>query len=85
MLEKLPQKLKRSTPKKFLLKKIIELKDLLVKLPDENILHSIRKVLKDILYNWKFIKSLKKQAASLLFLIKKIYDRSLKHLATLHR
>ncbi len=54
--KRLPLKLRISSGKKFMENKMNEFSILLLELPGEEILHDIRKILKDILYNWKFIK-----------------------------
>jgi CHAD domain-containing protein len=56
ILKQLPKKFSNSSAKKFLRNKQGELMCLMMELPDDDVLHSIRKVLKDILYNWPFIK-----------------------------
>jgi CHAD domain-containing protein len=55
ILKQLPAKLEKSTTKKFLGKKSGELKEQLNYIKDENAIHTVRKVLKDILYIWDFI------------------------------
>jgi CHAD domain-containing protein len=64
--KRLPGKLRRASIKKYMRNKMNEFAILLKELPGENILHSIRKLLKDILYNWKFIKPYKKMLPSYL-------------------
>ncbi|MEO8763116.1 MAG: CHAD domain-containing protein [Ginsengibacter sp.] len=54
--EYLPRKLRRSSVKKFVQDKMNELACLLSELPNDDVLHAIRKVLKDVFYNWTFIK-----------------------------
>jgi len=56
IMRKLPGKLRKASVRKFLRNKMNELASLIKDLPDDDILHSIRKLLKDILYNWVFIK-----------------------------
>jgi len=58
--EQLPERLRRASVKKFLQNKMSELAYLLKELPGDDVLHQIRKILKDILYNWVFIKRYKK-------------------------
>ena len=53
---KQPGKLRRGSVKKFMQNKMLELASLVKDLPDDEVLHNIRKLLKDILYNWAFIK-----------------------------
>lgn len=54
ILVKLPAKLKRRSIKKFVEYINYELQILLMRFDDEK-LHSIRKLLEDILYNWKYL------------------------------
>jgi CHAD domain-containing protein len=54
--QQLPGKLRKTSGKRFLENKINELSRLIKELPDDDILHLIRKLLKDILYNWEFVK-----------------------------
>jgi CHAD domain-containing protein len=56
MIKPLPKKLRKASVKKFLQNKKNELATLIKDLPDDDVLHSIRKLLKDILYDWAFIK-----------------------------
>ena len=56
MVDSLPASLKQATIKKFILSKLSELKQLVNNIYDDEVLHSIRKILKDILYNWPVIK-----------------------------
>jgi CHAD domain-containing protein len=56
IIQNLPGKLRKASVKKFLRNKMNELASLVKDLPDDDVLHSIRKLLKDILYNWAFIK-----------------------------
>jgi CHAD domain-containing protein len=60
IVKQLPVKLRKASVKKFVQNKINELASLVNDLPDDDILHSIRKLLKDILYNWTFIKHYRK-------------------------
>jgi len=55
ILKQLPQKLEKSTIKKFVEKKLDELKEQLNNIKDDNAIHTVRKILKDILYNRDFI------------------------------
>jgi CHAD domain-containing protein len=55
IIKQLPGKLFKGSAKKFLQNKMNELACLITELPDDDVLHSIRKLLKDILYNWIFI------------------------------
>ena len=52
----LPAKLEKPAIKKFVQNKLDNLKLQLEYLTDDNPLHSIRKILKDIFYNWDYIK-----------------------------
>jgi hypothetical protein len=54
IIAKLPAKLKRRSIKKFVEYVNYELQILLMRFDDEK-LHSIRKLLEDILYNWKYL------------------------------
>lgn len=56
ILKQLPGKLRKGYAKKFLQNKLNVLASLIKKLPDDDALHCIRKLLKDILYNWTLIK-----------------------------
>ena len=56
ILEELPPKLEKHSIKKFVQNKLEDLKLQLEYLKDDNPLHSIRKILKDIFYNWDYIK-----------------------------
>jgi hypothetical protein len=60
IINQLPGNPGEETVKKFIQNKINELERLLKELPNDDALHNIRKVLKDILYNWPFIQSHKK-------------------------
>jgi len=60
IIQQLPGRLRRASVKRFLKNKVNELADLINALPDDDVLHAIRKLLKDILYNWKFIKDYSK-------------------------
>ena len=62
--KRLPAKLRKPSIKKFIRNKIDEFEVLVKELPGEDILHSIRKLWKDILYNWKFIRPHKKMLPS---------------------
>jgi len=72
--------------KKFLIQKRDEFKHLLAKIKQDEILHDIRKLLKDLLYNWKYIKeyafllpasiSVKKQIAELTDVLGEFCDRN---------
>lgn len=55
ILSGLPYKLSKKSIKKFLQFILYELQNLLTRLDDDEALHSIRKFLKDVLYNWTFI------------------------------
>jgi hypothetical protein len=54
--EKLPGSIDKSTVKKFIGEKLRQLKEALKQMNDEAILHTIRKILKDLLYTWNYIK-----------------------------
>lgn len=56
IIEHFPSKLKKKTIKKFINEKLSELKQLLTNIQDDEVLHSIRKNLKDLLYTWPIIK-----------------------------
>ncbi|MEP6948076.1 MAG: CHAD domain-containing protein [Ginsengibacter sp.] len=56
IIKQLPGKSGKGSAKKFLQNKMNELVYLITELPDDDVLHGIRKLLKDILYNWAFIK-----------------------------
>lgn len=56
ILKRLPGKLEKSAIKKFIEKKLDELKTQLADVKDDVIIHTIRKILKDILYTWDYIK-----------------------------
>lgn len=56
LIKKLPHKLSKSAAKIFLQNKMGELACLLKELPDDEALHSIRKLFKDISYTWSFVK-----------------------------
>lgn len=56
ILKALPGKLEKPRIKEFVENKLTVLKELLEDLSDDNQIHSIRKVFKDILYTWCFIK-----------------------------
>jgi CHAD domain-containing protein len=60
ILKQLPGKLRKGYAKKFLQNKLNVLASLIKKLPDDDALHCIRKLLKDILYNWTLIKQYSK-------------------------
>lgn len=51
----LPDKLKNNSVKKFIQYILYQLQKSLTRLEDDETLHSIRKYLKDIVYNWPFI------------------------------
>jgi CHAD domain-containing protein len=55
IIKQLPIKLVKGSAKRFLENKMNELACLIAELPDDDVLHSIRKLLKDILYNWIYI------------------------------
>jgi CHAD domain-containing protein len=55
ILKQLPDKLDKSTAKKFLEKKLDELKEQLNNVKNDNAVHTVRKILKDILYMRGFI------------------------------
>ena len=57
IIDKLPGNPGERTIKKFIQDKINELERFLKELPDDDVLHNIRKLLKDILYNWSFIET----------------------------
>jgi CHAD domain-containing protein len=54
ILKQLPDTLEESTIKKFLGQKLNELKAQLNNVKDDNAIHTVRKILKDILYTWNF-------------------------------
>ena len=56
ILKDIPEKLEKSTVKKFIEKKLDELKIHLANAGDDITIHTIRKILKDILYTWSYIK-----------------------------
>ena len=56
ILKALPGKLEKPRIEKFIENKLADLKKLLEDIRDDNQMHSIRKILKDILYTWRFIK-----------------------------
>ncbi|HEX5155191.1 MAG TPA: CHAD domain-containing protein [Parafilimonas sp.] len=56
ILEALPGKLEKSRIKKFIGDKLSDLGKLLEDLDDDHQMHSTRKILKDILYTWRFTK-----------------------------
>lgn len=56
ILKRLPAKLEKSGIKKFVQNNLDNLKLQLDYLNDNNTLHSVRKILKDIFYNWDYIK-----------------------------
>jgi len=60
IINRLPGNPGEGTVKKFIEDKINELERLLKELPNDDALHNIRKLLKDILYNWPFIQFHKK-------------------------
>ena len=51
----LPDKLRKQSIKKFIQYMVYELHNKLIRLNDDETLHSIRKLLKDILYNWTYV------------------------------
>ena len=55
ILKQLPAKLEKSAAKKFLEKKLDELKEQINNVNDDNAIHTVRKILKDILYTRDFI------------------------------
>jgi CHAD domain-containing protein len=55
IVKQLPRKLEKSTAKKFLEKNLGELKEQLNNVKDDNAIHTVRKILKDILYTLDFI------------------------------
>lgn len=60
IIKRIQGKLTKGSAKKFLQSKMDELACLMAELPDDDALHSIRKLLKDILYNWIFIEHYRK-------------------------
>ena len=60
IIQQLPGKLSKASKRKFLQNKMSELAYLIKELPDDDVLHSIRKLLKDLLYNWTFEKQYNK-------------------------
>jgi CHAD domain-containing protein len=55
MVSQLPGKLRKSSIKKFIKYVVYEIQVLLIRLNNDEALHSIRKFLKNHLYNWKFV------------------------------
>ena len=55
IIKQLPDNLQKSTAKKFVEKKLHELKEQLKDVKDDKAIHTMRKILKDILYTWDFI------------------------------
>lgn len=64
IIKQVPGKIRKASAKKFLQNKMNELARLVKDLPDDDVLHSIRKLLKDILYNWTYIKQYSKLLSS---------------------
>jgi CHAD domain-containing protein len=60
LLQRLPRSVKKVSLKVFLKREMASLRCLVKELPGEDVLHTIRKVLKDVLYNWKQIRPYKK-------------------------
>jgi hypothetical protein len=60
LLKQLPAQLTGASVKQFLQNNLNELSYLVTELPGDDILHSIRKLLKDLSYNWPFVKKYKK-------------------------
>lgn len=60
IIKKLPGKFSKTAVKKFISQKIYEFKKLLTQLESDEMIHAVRKLLKDILYNWKYLKDYKK-------------------------
>ncbi|MDB5199490.1 MAG: hypothetical protein JWO92_1453 [Chitinophagaceae bacterium] len=56
LIAHLPGNFKSRSIKIFILKKLNELQQLLLQLDNDEALHNLRKILKDILYNWVLIK-----------------------------
>lgn len=56
ILKQIPHKLEKSAIKKFVENKLDELEQQLKNLKDDAAIHTIRKILKDILYAWDYIK-----------------------------
>ena len=76
----------KPSAKKFVYQKADEFNNLLKQIKEDEILHDIRKLLKDLLYNWKYIKeyasylpaaiSVKKQIAALTEILGEFCDRN---------
>ncbi len=60
IVKQLPVKLTRAGIKRFVHLKLNELPEFINALPGDDALHSIRKLLKDLLYNWPYLKRYKK-------------------------
>ena len=57
LLSELPYRLRKSSIKKFIKYIVYEIQVMLIRLHNDEALHSIRKFLKDLLYNWEYVKS----------------------------
>lgn len=58
LLKQVPRELSKLSVKKFLRRKTHEIESLVILRPvKENNLHELRKILKDLLYNWPYVKS----------------------------
>jgi len=55
IIEVIPDKLRKKSIRKFIQYILFELQKLIIRLDDGEALHSTRKLLKDVLYNWIFI------------------------------
>ena len=55
IISELPNKLRKHSIKKFIEYMVFELHNKLIRLNDDEILHGIRKLLKDIIYNWTYV------------------------------
>jgi CHAD domain-containing protein len=56
IISELPDKLRKASIKKFVQNTVYELQKQLISLEDDETLHNIRKLLKNILYNWVYVK-----------------------------
>lgn len=60
--------------KKFIIQKVDEYKHLLTLMKQDEMLHAIRKLLKDLLYNWKYIRSYRSLLPPAISLKKKVEE-----------
>lgn len=65
ILKELPHSLEKSTIKKFVEKKLKELKEELKNIQNDTAVHNVRKILKDILYLWDYLKANAKLPAAI--------------------